>query len=132
MRCGRAFSVAVVAMLLACTPTPPAGPAPEAVAVCSGYGFPSGSPGFSACMAKLDPLARAGDANRAQCEAVRRQAPAMTTTGGFPAGFGSSVVQADAAYRLCLSERVPAPVQIQIPDGRSVTCQLVETHLQCY
>jgi len=131
MRYGRALSIVVAATLLACTATPPAGPAPEAVAICGGYGLPSGSQAYGACIAKLDPLARSGQANRARCEGVRQQGQAMVTPGGFPTGFGNSV-QGDSAYRLCLSEQVASPVQIEVPGGRTATCQLVETNIQCY
>jgi hypothetical protein len=132
MQYGRGLSVAIAATLLACTAARSEAPAPEAVAICSSYGFAAGSPSLAACAAKLDPLARAGETNRTRCEGIRQQAPAATTTGGFPTGIGTSVGQSDAAYRLCLSERVPPPVQLQLPGGRTVTCQLVETHIQCY
>jgi len=132
MQWGRGLSIAIAALLLAGTAARSEAPAPEAVSICSGYGFAAGSPGLEACAAKLDPLVRAGATNRTRCEGIRQQAPATTTTGGFPTGAGSSIGQSDAAYRLCLSERVPPPVQLAIPSGRTVTCQLVETHIQCY
>jgi len=132
MRHLRGLSTAISAMLIACTGARSEAPAPEAVAICSSYGFAAGSPGLDACAAKLDPLARAGETSRVRCEAIRQQAPATTAAGGFPTGVGTSAGQSDAAYRFCLSERVPPPVQLQLPGGRTVACQLVETSVQCY
>ena len=121
-----------MAALFACTPAPSRGPSAEAASICGTYGFAPGSQGYDACVAKLDPLARAGEVNRTRCEGIRNQAPVMTTTGGFPTGYGNSVGQSDAAYRMCLSEQSPPPATIDLPGGRTARCQLVETHIQCY
>ena len=120
-------------MLVACAPAEaPGGHERDAISICGSYGFAAGTPEFESCATKLDPLAHAEQANRTRCEAMRQQAPTMTPTGGFSGGYGSSIVQSDAAYRICLTERTPPPVQLQIPPGRTATCQLVQTHIQCY
>jgi hypothetical protein len=134
MKYGTHLSLALLAAtLLACTPAEAPGEhAREAVSICESYGFQTGTPAFETCATKLDPLARAGQSNRTRCEAARQQAPTMSPTGGFTGGYGSSIAQSDAAYRICLTERVPPPVQLEIPAGRTATCQLVQTHIQCY
>jgi hypothetical protein len=134
MKYGTHLSLALLAAtLLACTPAEaPAEHARDAVSICGSYGFAAGTPEFESCATKLDPLASAEEANRIRCEAIRQQAPTMTPTGGFTGGYGSSTVQSDAAYRICLTERTPPPVQIQVPPGRTATCQLVQTHIECY
>ena len=128
------MTVVVSVVLLACAAQSPSasGPSTETYSICTKYGFVPGSDGFASCSAKLSRLIQEPQDNVRRCEGVKQQALRATPSGAFSGGFGSSVANADAAYQQCLDERVPAPVQLDLPSGQIVTCQQIENHVKCY
>lgn len=119
--------------LLACTPA--LGPtsrvdhSPDSVSLCSNYGFASGTQAFESCTAKLDRVIDDHEANERRCQ---MRAQTMTPPSTFPSGFRGQLTNPDPDYRLCLSEHVPPPVQLELPSGQTVTCQQIESHVHCY
>jgi hypothetical protein len=131
-----ALNTVVAASLFACAPqttgsAPRGDQLPDAVSICASYGFASGTKSFEACAAKLDHLIQVHETNERRCEAARQDALRTTPSGNLAGGFGTSWVNADAAYQFCLNERAPPPVQLELPNGQAVTCEQIENHVHC-
>ncbi len=132
-RCCSGIVLIIAAFVAGCTePASRAAHYSDSVLICSNYGFASGTQSFESCTAKLDRLIRDHEANERRCETARQEALRTTPSGNLSTGFGPSVTNANAAYSFCLNERVPPPVQLELPNGQAVTCQQVENHVHCY
>ena len=101
------------------------------MSICTRYGLASGTESFDSCATELDRNLQAYQDNEKRCEAVRQEALRTTPAGTFSGGFGTSTANAEAAYRMCLSEKMPRPVEIELPSGKAVTCRRIENVIQC-
>jgi len=131
-----ALLVAASAGLAACASqtsgAAPSEAAAESHSICGKYGFTPDSEAFASCSTRLSRLIRERQESEGRCEAVRQQLLKPTPTGTYSSGFGTASAEADAAYRVCLGEHPPSPVQLNLPDGRVVTCEQFEGDLFCH
>jgi hypothetical protein len=131
-----AVMMSAVASLLACTsltqgPSSRSEHSPESISICTRYGFASGTESFDSCASEMGRNLQAYQDSEKRCEAVRQEALRTTPAGTFSSGFGTSMANAEAAYRMCLSEKTPLPINIELPNGKAVTCQRIENVIQC-
>ena len=140
-RASRLFSYALIllanVLLSACTSQAPSTaflsePSSESYSICSKYGFVPNTEALMSCLTKVSRLIREHEENERRCEGVRQQLLRPTPLGTFSSGFGTAVADANAAYRLCLNDHVPSPVQLELPSGQTVTCQQIDADLYCY
>lgn len=134
--CSYALLVLASADLAACASQTPGAAPPEAAvgshSICSKYGFTPDTEAFESCSTRLSRLIREHQKSEGRCEAVRQQLLRPTPTGTYSSGFGTASAEANAAYRLCLSEHPPPSVLLNLPDGRVVTCEQIEADLFCH
>ena len=118
-------------ILAACAPQVPSTETSPEQSICVGYGFTLNTDAFASCSARVSHLLLEYEENDRRCEGVRQQTLRTLPSGAFSRGLGTAVLDAEAAYRLCLSEHLPSPVKLELPSGQSVTCEQIENHIRC-
>jgi hypothetical protein len=120
-----AIAAAISLTLAGCSTSPAA---VDSRGLCLRYGFAAETEAFQSCVGKLDRLAAQSGDLRKQCEGVRQQVLATPARSG---SFESTVVAANAAYQSCMSAQTAGMTQLQLPDGRALTCRRVGDQISC-